>query len=52
MYRYVLKYRVHEGEVHKLKFMTQTGCYLFIKMLLDDKQVSFIQVKEIFDAAI
>lgn len=52
MYRYVLKYRVHEGETHRLKFMTQTGCYLFIKMLLDDKQVSFIQVKEIFDAAI
>lgn len=52
MYRYVLKYRVHDGEVHKLKFMTQTGCYLFIRMLLDDKQVSFIQVKEIFDAEI
>lgn len=47
MYRYVLKYRVHGGETHSLKFMTQTGCYQFIKMLLDDKQVSFIQVKEI-----
>ena len=47
MYRYVLKYRVCGGEMHELKFMTQTGCYLFIKMLLDDKQVSFIQVKEI-----
>lgn len=47
MYRYVLKYRVHNGEAHKLKFMTQTGCYLFIKMLLGYKQVSFIQVKEI-----
>lgn len=52
MYRYVLKYRVHDGEVHKLKFMTQTGCYLFIMVLLDDKQLSFIQVKEIFDAEI
>lgn len=52
MYRYVLKYRVHDGETHKLKFMTQTGCYLFIRMLLDDGQVSFIQVKEIFDAEI
>lgn len=47
MYRYVLKYRVHGGETHKLKFMTQIGCYQFIKMLLDDKQVSFIQIKEI-----
>lgn len=47
MYRYVLKYRVHGGQAHRLKFKTQTGCYLFIKMLLDDKQVSFIQVKEI-----
>ena len=47
MYRYVLKYRVHDGKVHRLKFMTQTGCLLFIEMLLDDKQVSFIQVKEI-----
>lgn len=45
MYRYVLKYRVHDGEAHKLKFMT--GCYLFIRMLLDDEQVSFIQVKEV-----
>lgn len=52
MYRYVLKYRVHDGVVHKLKFMTQTSCYLFIRMLLEDKQVSFIQVKEISDAAI
>lgn len=52
MYRYVLKYRVHGGETHKLKFMTQTGCYLFIKILLDDKQVSFIQVKEICNATI
>lgn len=49
MYKYVLKYRVHGGETHKLKFISQTGCYLFIKMLLDDKQVSFIQVKEITD---
>lgn len=49
MYRYSLKYRVHGGETHRLEFMTQTGCYLFIKMLLDDKQVSFIQVKEITD---
>lgn len=49
MYRYVLKYRVHDGETHRLKFMTQTGCCIFIKMLLDDKQVSFIQVKEICD---
>lgn len=47
MYTYVLKYRVHGGKKHSLKFMTQTGCYLFIKMLLEDKQVSFIQVKEI-----
>lgn len=47
MYRYVLKYRVHGGEMHKLKFMTQAGCYQFITMLLGDKQVSFIQVKEI-----
>lgn len=47
MYRYVLKYRVHDGEMHRLKFMTQTGCYLFIEMLLDDERVSFIQVKEI-----
>lgn len=47
MYRYVLKYSVHDGEMHRLKFMTLTGCYIFIKMLLDDKQVSFIQVKEI-----
>lgn len=47
MHRYVLKYRVHGGEMHRLEFMTQTVCYLFIKMLLDDKQVSFIQVKEI-----
>lgn len=52
MYRYVLKYRVHDGETHRLKFMTQTECYLFIRMLLDDGQVSFIQVKEISDAAI
>ena len=52
MYRYVLKYRVPDGEMHKLKFMTQTGCYLFIRMLLDDEQVSFIQVKEISNAAI
>ena len=52
MYRYVLKYRVLDGKMHKLKFMTQTECYLFIKMLLDDEQVSFIQVKEISDAAI
>lgn len=52
MYRYVLKYRVHDGETHRLKFMTQTGCYLFIRMLLDDDKVSFIQVKEILDAAI
>lgn len=52
MYRYVLKYRVHGGEMHRLKFMTQTGCYLFIKMLLDDKQVSFIQVKEIADGCL
>lgn len=47
MYRYVLKYRVHGGQAHRLKFMTQAGCCIFIKMLLDDKQVSFIQVKEI-----
>ena len=47
MYRYLLKYRVHGGKTYRLKFMTQTGCYLFIKMLLDDRQVSFIQVKEI-----
>lgn len=52
MYRYVLKYRVHDGEMHKLKFMTQTGCYLFIRMLLDDEQVSFIQVKDIRHATI
>ena len=52
MYRYVLKYRVVDGKMHKLKFMTQTECYLFIRMLLDDEQVSFIQVKEIFDASI
>lgn len=47
MYRYVLKYRVHGGQTHRLKFMTQASCYIFIKMLLDNKQVSFIQVKEI-----
>ena len=47
MYRYVLKYRVRGGKLYRLKFMTQTGCLLFIEMLLDDKQVSFIQVKEI-----
>ena len=52
MYRYVLKYCVHGGKTHRLKFMTQTGCYLFIKMLLDDEQVSFIQVKEICNATI
>lgn len=52
MYRYVLKYRVLDGKMHKLKFMTQTECYLFIRMLLDDEQVSFIQVKEISDVAI
>lgn len=52
MYRYVLKYRVHGSETHRLKFMTRTGCYLFIKMLLDDEQVSFIQVKEICNATI
>lgn len=52
MYRYVLKYRVLDGKMHKLKFMTQTECYLFIRMLLDDEQVSFIQVKEICHAAI
>lgn len=51
MYRYVLKYRVLDGKMHKLKFMTQAECYLFIRMLLDE-QVSFIQVKEISDAAI
>lgn len=50
MYRYVLKYRVHDGETYRLKFMTQTGCYLFIRMLLDDEQVSFIQVKAIANA--
>lgn len=50
MYRYVLKYRVHGGETHQLKFMTQIACYQFIKMLLDDKQVSFIQVKEVTDS--
>lgn len=47
MYRYVLNYRVHGGEKQKLKFMTQIGCFTFITMLLEDKQVSFIQVKEI-----
>lgn len=47
MYRYALKYRVHDGEMHRLMFMTQTGCYQFVKMLLDDRQVSFIQVKEV-----
>ena len=47
MYRYVLDYRVHGGKTHRLKFMTQTGCLLFIEMLLDDKRVSFIRVKEI-----
>ena len=52
MYRYVLKYRVHDGKSHRLKFMTQTGCYLFINMLLADKHVSFIQVKEIHNATI
>ena len=52
MYRYVLKYRVHGGKTHRLKFMTRTGCLLFIEMLLDDKQVSFIQVKEICNATI
>lgn len=52
MYRYVLKYRVNAGEMHRLKFMTRTGCYLFIKMLLDDGQVSFIQVKDICHATI
>lgn len=52
MYRYVLRYRVLDGKIHKLKFMTQAECYLFIMMLLDDEQVSFIQVKEISDAAI
>ena len=46
MYRYVLKYYVH-GEMHRCKFMTQIGCLTFIVLLLDDKQVSFIQVKEI-----
>lgn len=49
MYRYVLKYCVRGGETHRLKFMTQIGCFTFIKVLLDDKQVSFIQVKEIVD---
>lgn len=52
MYRYALKYRVHGGETHMLKFTTQKGCYIFIRMLLDDKQVSFIQVKEIRHATI
>lgn len=52
MYRYVLKYRIHGGETYRLKFMTRTGCLLFIEMLLDDKQVSFIQVKEIRNATI
>lgn len=47
MYKYVLKYRVHGGKMHRLKFMTQIGCLLFIERLLDDKQVSFIQVKEV-----
>lgn len=46
MYRYVLKYRVR-GEMHRCKFMTRIGCFTFITLLLDDKQVSFIQVKEI-----
>ena len=47
MYRYILKYRVHGGKSHRVKFMTQTGCWQFILMLLSDKEVSFIQVKEI-----
>lgn len=46
MYRYVLKYCV-SGETNRCKFMTQIGCLTFIALLLDDKQVSFIQVKEI-----
>lgn len=52
MYRYGLKYRVHDGKTHRLKFMTHTGCLLFIEMLLGDEQVSFIQVKEICNATI
>lgn len=46
LYRYVLKYRLHNGKTYKLKFTTQTGCWQFIKMLFDHEQVSFIQVKE------
>lgn len=46
MYRYVLKYCAR-GEMHRCNFMTQIGCLTFITLLLDDKQVSFIQVKDI-----
>lgn len=52
MYRYVLNYRVKSGALYRVKFMTRIGCLLFIETLLDDKQVSFIQVKEICNATI